>query len=47
MVWDVEEGVFGEVLEGASIKVVLSPILRDLANEYVLTNMKIMAPRIH
>ncbi len=44
-VWDIE-GVFGEVLEGAFIRIVLSLILRDLAHEYVLTNMKIMAPWI-
>jgi hypothetical protein len=37
-----EEGVFGKVLEGASRKMVFSPILRDLAHKYELTNTKIM-----
>jgi hypothetical protein len=45
-VWDVEEGVFGEVLEGALTKVVLSSIYQDLAHEYVLTNNEIMGPWI-
>jgi hypothetical protein len=47
-VWDAEkeEGVFGDILEGAPIKVVLSSILRNLTHEYVLTNTKIMGPWI-
>ncbi len=46
--WDVkkEEGVSGEVLEGAPTKFVFSPILQDLAHDYVLTNTKIMGPWI-
>jgi hypothetical protein len=45
-VWDAkeEEGVFGEVLEGASLKVLLNPILRDLTHKHVLTNIDIMTP---
>jgi hypothetical protein len=27
IIWDIKEGVFGEVLEGISTKVVLNPIL--------------------
>ncbi len=48
-VWDAKEkeGVFGKVLEGAPIKIVFNPILRELAHEYVLTNIKIMGPWIH
>jgi hypothetical protein len=47
-VWDAkeEEGVFGEILEGAPTKFVLSPILRDFTHDYVLTNTKIMGPWI-
>jgi hypothetical protein len=45
-VWDVEEGVSREVLEGAPTKVVLNPILRDLAHDYVLTHTKVMGPWI-
>ncbi len=47
-VWDEEEeeGVFGKVLEGAPTKFVLSPILWDLAHDYVLTNTEIMGPSI-
>ncbi len=40
-VWDVE-GIFREVLEGAPTKIILSPILRNLAHEYVLTNIEVM-----
>jgi hypothetical protein len=46
IVWDVEEGVFGEVLEGVFRKVVLSSIFQDLAHDYVLTNIEIMGPWI-
>ncbi len=38
-IWEVEEeGVVGEVLEGAEKKVVLNSTLRNLAHNYVLTN---------
>jgi hypothetical protein len=48
-IWDVEEekGVVGEVLKGVVEKVVLSSTLQDLAHNYVLTNIEIMAPWIH
>jgi hypothetical protein len=39
-----EEGVSGEVLEGAPTKVMLSLILHDLAHDYVLTNTKVINP---
>jgi hypothetical protein len=47
-VWDAkeDEGVYWEVFEGAPTKMVLSPILRDLAHKYVLTNIEIMSPWI-
>ncbi len=47
-VWDAneEEGDVGEVVEGAWTKFVMSPTLRDLAHQYVLTNISIMTPWI-
>jgi len=45
-VWDAKEGVYGEVFKGAPTKVVFNSILRDLAHEYVLTNIEIMGPWI-
>ncbi len=45
-VQDAEEGVYGEVFKGVPTKVVFSSILRDLAHEYVLTNIEIMGPWI-
>jgi hypothetical protein len=40
-VWNVNEGLCGEVLEG-----VFTKVLQDLANEYVFTNIEIMGPWI-
>jgi hypothetical protein len=40
-VWDVNERICGEVLEGGFTKV-----LQDLAHEYVFTNFEIMGPWI-
>lgn len=47
-VWDAkeEEGVYWEVFEGTRTKMVLSPILRDLAHKHVFINTKIMSPWI-
>ncbi len=45
-VWDAEEGVSGEVLEGVFTKVVFNPILHDLAHDCVLTNTKVIGPWI-
>jgi hypothetical protein len=39
--WDVNEGICGEVLGG-----VFTKVLQDLAHEYVFTNIKIMGPWI-
>ncbi len=48
-IWDVKkkEGKFGEVLEGATTKVLLSLILCDLAHDNVITNIEVMGPWIH
>jgi hypothetical protein len=48
-IWDVkkEEGIFGEVLEGALTKVLFSLILRDLTHDNVITNIEVMGPWIH
>ncbi len=45
-VWDAneEEGDVGEVVEGVGTKFVMSPTLRDLAHQCVLTNISIMTP---
>jgi hypothetical protein len=40
-VWDVNEGICGEVLGG-----VFTKKLQDLAHEYVFTNIKIKGPWI-
>jgi len=39
-----EEGVCGEVLEGAGIKFILPKECHDLAHQYVLTNATCLAP---
>jgi hypothetical protein len=41
-----KEGDVGEVVEGVGTKFVMSPTLRDLAHQYVLTNILIMTPWI-
>jgi len=45
-VWDVDdkEGDVGEVVKGVGTKFVMSPTLRDLAHQCVLTNISIMTP---
>jgi len=44
-IWDpYEEGVCGEVLEGAGIKFILPKECHDLAHQYVLTNVTCLAP---
>jgi hypothetical protein len=45
-IWDAyeEEGVCGEVLEGARIKFILPKKCHDLAHQYVLTNTSCLAP---
>ncbi len=45
-IWDAyeEEGVCGEVLEGAGIKFILPKECHDLAHQYVLTNTSCLAP---
>jgi hypothetical protein len=47
-VWDAkeEERVYWKIFEGAPTKMVLNPILQDLAHKYVLTNTEIMSPWI-
>jgi hypothetical protein len=44
-IWDEDEekGVCSEVLEGAGIKFILNNGCRDLAHQYVLTNVSCMA----
>ncbi len=37
-----KEGDVGEVVEGVGTKFVMNPTLRDLAHQYVLTNISIM-----
>lgn len=41
-VWDVDEGVFREVLEGAPTKIILSPILGSFSHACVLTTTEVM-----
>jgi len=41
---DEEEVVCGEVLEGAATKIFLDPEARDLAHQYVITNVSCLAP---
>jgi hypothetical protein len=45
-IWDVdeEEGVYGEVMEGAATKLTLDPVARDVAHQYVITNVACLAP---
>jgi hypothetical protein len=45
-IWDSdkEEGVCGEVLEGASTQIKLMVTQRNMAHNYVLNNTNIMAP---
>ena len=45
-VWDADEeyGDAEEVLEGARTKYLMTPTLRDLAHQYALTNVSLMAP---
>jgi hypothetical protein len=45
-IWDSdeEEGVCGEVLEGASTQIELTVTQRNMAHNYVLNNTNIMAP---
>ncbi len=45
-IWDPdeEEGVCDEVLEGAVTQFRLDPIVRELARQYVLTNVPCLAP---
>ena len=45
-VWDVDE-VYGdaeEVVEGVGVKYLMSPVLRDLAHQYALSNLSLMEP---
>jgi hypothetical protein len=41
---DEEYGDAEEVLEGAGLKYLMSPALRDLAHRYALSNLFIMEP---
>ena len=45
-VWDADEeyGDAEEVLEGAGSNYVMSPPLRELAHQYVLTNISLLEP---
>jgi hypothetical protein len=45
-IWDSveEEGVCGEVLEGASTRIELTITQQNMAHNYVLNNTNIMAP---
>ena len=45
-VWDADEeyGDAEEVLEGAGVKYLMSPALRDLAHQYALSNLSLMEP---
>ncbi len=45
-VWDADEeyGDAEEVLEGAGTKYLMTPTLRDVAHQYALTNLSLMAP---
>jgi hypothetical protein len=45
-IWDVdeEEGVYGEVMEGAATKLTLDHVARDVARQYVITNVACLAP---
>jgi hypothetical protein len=45
-IWDAdeEEGVYGEVVEGAATKLTLDPVTRDVAHQYVITNVACLAP---
>jgi len=45
-IWDAyeEEGVYGEVVEGATTKLTLDPIAQDVAHQYVITNVACLAP---
>ena len=45
-VWDADEeyGDVEEVVEGAGAKYLMSPALRDLAHQYALSNLSLMAP---
>ncbi len=45
-IWDAdeEEGVYGEVVEGAATKWTLDPVTRDVAHQYVITNVACLAP---
>jgi hypothetical protein len=44
-IWDAdeEEGVYGEVVEGAATKLTLDPVTRDVAHQYVITNVACLA----
>ncbi len=45
-IWDAdeEEGVYGEVVEGAVTKLTLDPVARDVAHQYVITNVACLTP---
>jgi hypothetical protein len=45
-IWDADEkeGVYGEVLEGAATKLTLDPVTREVAHQYVITNVACLAP---
>ncbi len=45
-IWDAdeEEGVYGEVVEGAATKLTLDPVARDVAHQYVITNVACLTP---
>jgi hypothetical protein len=45
-IWDAdeEEGVYGEVLEGAATRLTLDPVTREVAHQYVITNVACLAP---
>jgi hypothetical protein len=47
-IWDADEdeGVYGEVVEGAATKLTLDPVTRDVAHQYVITNVACLAPWI-
>jgi hypothetical protein len=44
-IWDAneEEGVDGEVVEGAATKFTLDPVARDVAHQYVIINVACLA----
>jgi hypothetical protein len=47
--WDADEkeGVYGEVVEGAATKLTLDPVTRDVAHQYVITNVACLALWVH